>query len=142
MINFNQCNLEIDFEYGSCNNKLFNVTVCCDTDCHDMIPVNNKSTFQKYIALPCRLTITTSGKNHLQDTIVDNEANIVEDLYVKITRFALDGFMLNEKFLHQKIQITTTNGDVYTTCYFGFNGVITLDLMESSVFAQVLTFNN
>jgi len=77
-----------------------------------------------------------------QDTIIGKDNEIIEDMYVKILAIRLDKIDLNEKFIHQNIQIVTDSKDTHTTSYIGFNGTITLDLAESNVFSQVLTLNS
>ena len=138
MTKFNQCDLKIVFKYYRCNNKLINVLV-------DNIPLNpldnNCAIFEKNIYLPTEIVIKTSGKNLNEDTKIDADGNIYEDLAVQIESISLDSFELNEIYRHQKIKILTESGEEHTASYFGFNGTIVLNFSESNVFLQVLKAN-
>lgn len=137
MTDFNTCALKIVFKYNRCNNKFMNVSV----NDEEINPVNDYATYEKTLCLPETITIKTSGKNPKYDTKVDSEGKISEDMSVQIESISLDSFELNELYLHQKIKILTDSGDVHTTSYFGFNGTVNLDFLESNVFAQVLMAN-
>jgi len=141
MINFNTCNLKIVFKFNECNSKLMKVEVDCG---HSVIlePVDKYAVFEQQIELPKEVIIRTSGKNHRYDTKMDAAGNIYEDLSVQIESISLDSIELNEKYLHQKINILTENGEIFTTSYIGFNGVINLNFSEDNTFTQVLKANS
>jgi len=135
---FNKCNIQITFKYYECNEKLLTVKV------NDMFlnPIDNIAIWKDEIELPCTINIVTSGKNPKYDTKIDKEGNIFEDLAVQIESIYIDSFPLNDIYLHQKIKIITDDGHIHTTSYFGFNGVIKLEFLESNIFAQVLKANS
>lgn len=141
MINFNKCNLKIHFTLGKCKNKLFKLLV----NNEELIPVDSgdliNAVYERQISLPTRVEIRTSGKDNNTDTIVDKDGKILEDLYVQIKEVSLDNFQLNEKYLHQKINIKTESGKMYTTSYIGFNGITVLNFQEKNVFSQVMVCN-
>jgi hypothetical protein len=63
-----------------------------------------------------------------QDTLVDEDGNIVEDLWVKITKIEIDGFDITDK-----IDLISTYTDNYknpvnTYGFLGFNTEYTLNL--------------
>jgi hypothetical protein len=99
------------------------------------------SSYSTDIHLPAIVRLKFSGKTK-HDTIMDKDNKIIEDMYVKILAIRLDKIDLNEKFIHQKIQIVTDSKDTHNTSYIGFNGTVTLDLAESNAFSQVLTLNS
>lgn len=135
---FNKCNIQITFKYYECNEKLLTVKV------NDMFlnPIDNIAIWKDEIELPFTINIVTSGKNPKYDTKIDKAGNIFEDLAVQIESIYIDSFPLNDIYLHQKIKIITDDGHEYTTSYFGFNGVVKLEFLESNVFAQVLKANS
>ena len=137
MTTFSKCKLKIDFEFGECNGKLMTVKV----NNQILQPKDFLATYEDEIVLPTSIVIETSGKEQGVDTKVDADGNILEDMYAKVTSLSLDSFEFNEIFLHQKMQLITDNA-THTTCYFGFNGKVTLDLAEDNVFSQVLSLNS
>ena len=139
MTKFNQCKLEIKFEFGSCNSKYFTVVVFDNKSVKTITPTDNF--YCTDIELPTQVKMAVSGKND-GDTLVDENNNIVEDMYVKIAGIWLDKFPLSEKYMHQQIQIVTTSGETHTTSYIGFNGTVVLEYSEDNVFSQVLSLSN
>ena len=141
MTNFSECKLRIRFKLGKCNNKLFNINV----NNQELIPLETDSSihavFEQKIKLPTSIEIRTSGKDPNTDTIVDKDGKIVQDLYAQIIEVSLDNFQLDEKYLHQKIDVKTESGEIYTTSYIGFNGVTILNFQEENVFSQVMVCN-
>jgi hypothetical protein len=138
MHNLNLCTLSIALEFGSVNGKLMQVLV-------EGEPVDPDSDLKALICLPIRLPtnikIEFLNKDSSADTIVDSKGNIVQDLYVKFSEVRLDGFLLNEKYLHQKIILNTMNGDTINTSYIGFNGTVVLNFNHHTVFSQYLWSN-
>jgi hypothetical protein len=139
MTKFNQCKLEIKFEFGSCNSKYFTVVIDDNKSIKTITPTDNF--YCTDIELPTQVKLAFSGKTD-GDTLVDENNNIVEDMYVKIAAIWLDKFPLSVKYIHQQIQIVTTSGETHTTSYIGFNGTVVLDYSEDNVFSQVLSLNN
>ena len=135
MTKFNQCKLE----FGSCNSKYFTVVVFDNKSVKTITPTDNF--YCTDIELPTQVKMAFSGKND-GDTLVDENNNIVEDMYVKIAGIWLDKFPLSEKYMHQQIQIVTTSGETHTTSYIGFNGTVVLEYSEDNVFSQVLSLSN
>jgi len=139
MTKFSTCKLEIDFEFGGCRDRYFSLQV--DDGYWQTMVSKDDSSYSTDIHLPAIVKLHFSGKTK-HDTIIGKDNEIIEDMYVKILAIRLDKIDLNEKFIHQNIQIVTDSKDTHTTSYIGFNGTITLDLAESNVFSQVLTLNS
>ena len=139
MTKFSTCKLEIDFEFGGCRNRYFSLQV--DDGYWQTMVSKDDSSYSNDIHLPAIVRLHFSGKTK-HDTIMDKDNKIIEDMYVKILAIRLDKIDLNEKFIHQNIQIVTDSKDTHNTSYIGFNGTVTLDLAESNVFSQVLTLNS
>ena len=139
MTKFSKCTLEIDFEFGSCRNRYFSLYV---DDSNSLTKVSkDDSSYSTNLHLPAIIKLKFSGKT-VHDTVTDKDNKIIEDMYVKVLAIRLDKFELNEKFIHQKINIVADSNETHTTSYIGFNGTITLNLAESNVFSQVLTLNS
>lgn len=139
MTKFSKCKLEIDFEFGGCRDRYFSLQV--DDGYWQTMVSKDDSSYSTDIHLPAIVRLKFSGKTK-HDTIMDKDNKIIEDMYVKILAIRLDKIDLNEKFIHQKIQIVTDSKDTHNTSYIGFNGTVTLDLAESNAFSQVLTLNS
>ena len=139
MTKFSKCKLEIDFEFGGCRDRYFSLHV--DDGYWQTMVSKDDSSYSTDIHLPAMIKLHFSGKTKY-DTMMDKDNKIIEDMYVKILAIRLDKIDLNEKFIHQNIQIVTDSKDTHNTSYIGFNGTVTLDLAESNVFSQVLTLNS
>ena len=139
MTKFSKCKLEIDFEFGGCRNRYFKLQV--DDGYWQTMVSKDDSSYSTEIHLPAIVRLHFSGKTK-HDTIIGKDNEIIEDMYVKILAIRLDKIDLNEKFIHQKIQIVTDSKDTHNTSYIGFNGTMTLDFAESNAFSQVLTLNS
>jgi hypothetical protein len=103
---------------------------------------DNIGTVDFDVELPTQVVLKFSGKNSDTDTLIDENGNIISDMYVKINSASMDGFDLNKIFLHQKIKLLTESGQAIQTSYFGFNGISTIEMPESSVFSQYLLMNS
>ena len=140
MQKINHCFIEFDLEFGCVNNKLMTVALSSDENITAIQPglIDGKylAKSRLYIDLPAVVKLRFSGKDHTTDVIFDQDGKITQDMYVKILGVNLDGFNLNEKFIHQGLTINTTDGQTWTTSYIGFNGEILLDLSEPNVFLQ------
>ena len=138
----NKCTINFEFEFGMIDNRHMNMTIQNQDNLMHVVPhLNNKATASMEIALPTEIKMTFFGKNP-EDTCIDSQGNITQDMYVKILKIDFDGFDLNEIFLHQKIKLHTEHGSEITTSYVGFNGSIVLNFPESNVFTQYLSCCN
>ena len=145
MPDFNKCVMEFSFEFGNIGHKTMQVELKTPTEQISIMPCSIESklinTTKIEVDLPSRVVLKFTGKDYNTDTVIDESGKIVQDIYVKILGISMDGFKLNEKFLHQKIKIFTDQEQEYTTAYIGFNGVVVLNLIEDTVFSQYLTLN-
>ena len=145
MPDFATCKLRIDFEFGSARNKF--MTACAEHEGRviDIKPQGTGSKKQSVleldITLPTKIVLTFRGKIPGEDTVIDAQGNILEDVYVQIVGVALDGFKTNEKFLYQKMFLKTQDGQSIMTNYAGFDGSIEINLDRQDVFAQYLWMN-
>ena len=135
---FNTCKLELEFEFGDCRGDYFRVQIDNGNSIKDVDYFNPY--YSTMIELPATLKIITSGKNHKIHTIV-KDAEIIEDMYVKVNKLKLDGLAIGNTFYHKKLNLITIDNDKHTTNYFGFNGTCTIDLQHSNMFTQFLNLN-
>ena len=145
MIHLNKCRVKIKFQFGKCNNKFFSVTIKENNKSFDVLPfeTDNKiiGVFENTIFLPTKIVITACGKDNSVDTKLDENFNIIEDLFVQITNISLDDFELHQNFLYKKIILNTVENKKIVSNYIGFNGEIELDFKQNNVFLQYLDSN-
>ena len=145
MPNFSRCTIDFKFEFGTIDGRAMTLEISTPTETILVIPNQIDSRLigdtKIEVDLPTQIVLKFTGKNYNTDTIVDENGNIVKDIYIKILSMRMDGFKLNEKFLHQKIKVVTDQSQQYNTAYIGFNGLIEFDLNEPNVFLQYLTLN-
>jgi hypothetical protein len=108
----------------------------------DLIDNKYRATAKINVILPTTVSLQFDGKNANFDTITDAHGNITDDLYVKILAIKLDGFAIAETFLHQRLELHTTDKQTFVTSFIGFNGTMTIDLIKPSAFSQLLYFAN
>jgi len=135
---FNSCRLEIEFKFGSCRNDYFKLQIDNGKTVKDIDYLNPY--YSSLIELPTKIKIITSGKNHRIHTIV-KDGDIIEDMYVQVTKIKFDGLEVNNTFYHKKLKIITIDNDEHITNYFGFNGTCTIDLNHDNMFTQFLSLN-
>ncbi len=132
MANLNSARFEIKLEFGQLSSgKTMKATLFYnDHEC---------SGYAVDVELPAKLKLAVSGKDIAVDTILDDQGNILQDLYVKIIAVSLDGFELNSIFLHQGIKFVTDQ-DTIITSYFGYNGYVEFVLDCPNVFQQIMSW--
>jgi len=135
MQDFANCVLKIGFKYGYYNNRSMLVTVEYNNQVDEIVPKDGVAIYTQKIHLPTSIKINTSGKQP-NDTTVDNNGNIVEDMFVEIVSIELDSFHMSDLFLHQKIKIYGQD-ETYNTNYIGVNGHAVIEFSEENIFAQV-----
>ena len=138
MIKFNNCTVEFQFEFSAIAGRHMQVAIIVNSnDLYTVTPIDTLVTGTKInVELPSQIVLTFFGKNHNTDTVSDSDGNITQDIFVKILSMSIDGFQLNEKFLHQKLKLVTVDNQEIFTAYIGFNGNITIDLSTHTVFSQ------
>lgn len=137
------CRLDFNFEFGQLDNgKIMNLEICYDSKKITVVPTNLKADVKLLVDLPCKVILKFSGKNMNTDTILDENNNIKQDLYVKIKKISLDGFNMGHKHLHQNLCLTAENGQEFCTNYIGFNGAMELTLSYNNVFRQIMDWNS
>ena len=93
--------------------------------------------YRTNIQFPSKLAITVSGKT-IEDTLVDSSNNIIKDTYIKLVDIEIDNLSCEENYVYKYITLNTTDGQVLTTNYWGFNGIVELDFFEKNSFYWAL----
>lgn len=131
MEKLNRSQVQLYFKFGQVRGEYMSVhvngvAVVPDSDENAMITL--------CVDFPCELLITLDGKDNNTDTIVDNDGNIVQDKFVQLTEARVDRIIVNNHFL-QKWPVIN---DSFITCYFGFNGQVSLKFDEPTGFHWLL----
>jgi len=133
---FNNSELEIVFKFGKCENRHMSVEVKYDSDTVAIKPTNGYASYNKTIQLPTSIKIRTFGKG-IDDTKLDENGNIFEDMFVQIESISLDSFKLSDIYLHQKVSSITESGQEVISSYLGFNGETTINFFEENTLFQI-----
>lgn len=117
--------LRLKFEFGIVNGQMMSIKVN-DTDV-----IDGQITLD--ITLPSAIRIKFSGKNN-NDTVMDENGNIIEDKFIKIEKFLLDDILVPDWILHEKFSYTTDKHDELPLSFIGHNGSAIIDIPEDDVF--------
>lgn len=142
---FSACTVKLTFEFGRIESRHMNLSIIHNSRTSYLLePIFNdnvgSAVLTLNITLPTVFDFVVSNKGPL-DTLVDSNGNIIQDCYIKLISLSLDGFVVTQDMLRNKISLVTDNGQVLLSNYFGFNGVATLNLSKPDVFSQVLMLN-
>jgi hypothetical protein len=129
----NIIDLTFEFEYGQVSDRFMQVEIISG-DQSVLANLSNKVTV-KDILIPNQIKLKFSGKTPGRDTVVDSAGNIVQDMYVKLLGLTIDNLKVPKWVLEKKTSYVTDCGQLLTTSYIGFNGVMTIDIPESTVFS-------
>jgi hypothetical protein len=146
MNQFNQCNIDVELEFGPVDGKFMCVSGRCGDQIIELQPAENGltpfvTTVSFVCQLPNKLELIFKGKDPNTGTIVGPDGSIVQDMYVKINKFAIDRLKCNDIFLHQKIKLITIDNQEIVTSYVGFNGSVVINLDQPNAFFQLHNFN-
>jgi hypothetical protein len=128
--------LDIEFEFGTIDGRYMTVSI------NGQQVMHNNPQVTVDITLPTTVRIDYSGKDSQNDTKLDESGNIIADLYAKIKTMRLDGFPMSQTYLYQKLTMHTQDGQVFNTCYAGFNGYMEVVLDQPTVFSQYILMNS
>ena len=125
------CKLKIKIEQGAIDGRTMLVELMAGSE-----KTSFNESIEKDIKLPCSVSLLFSGKNNATDTIVDQDNNIVADMYTKILSIELDGISIPEVYIQKYLGIDTGEQKIYSS-YIGFNGKMTLEFQESTLFQEI-----
>lgn len=128
----NIVDLTFEFEYGSIDDRFMQVEI--STNEQTVLAEPGNKIIIKQVSLPNQINLIFTGKTP-RDTRIDSAGNIVQDMYVKIVGLSVDNLKVPDWVLQKKLSYVTVNGQILTTSYIGFNGTMTIDVSESTVFS-------
>lgn len=102
-----------------------------------------KAIYKTNVDLPTTIVMEISGKGKY-DTIIDSQENIVKDKFILLEEVKVNGISPNINYLKKWPRLIIGNKDsnkvVYSN-YFGFNGIVELELEGNNVFRWLLRTN-
>jgi hypothetical protein len=121
-------------EFGELNGR--SMFVEADTDYIKAFANINSPNLNIFkVQLPTKLKIKFSGKRLGKDTQIDDNGNIIKDMYVKITGIQLDNLVIPDWIIQKKLSYITEAGELIRTSYIGFNGVMDFSIPENNIFS-------
>lgn len=132
----NNIKFHIDFEFGYLGDRCMAVEI---NGTKVLASKGKTVTHSIDISLPADVELVFSGKN-TNDTIIDQQGQIIKDMYVKILNIRLDQIVLPDWVIASKLRLITDKNEIINTAYIGFNGKITIPLNQNTVFSQYQNF--
>lgn len=91
MVCWNKSTIAIDFNSESVNDRTMSLIISNENKIWKFLPMpQGRSTWTAEITLPTKLSLEFGGKRS-NDTLVDNDGNIIKNMTVDITSLKLDG---------------------------------------------------
>ena len=82
------------------------------------------------VKTPCVLLLHVSGKNPNRDTLVDPATHkVVQDKYLKILDVYIDNKPLDRNKVQQMFVLESESKGKINTSYWGFNGIVSFELL-------------
>ena len=126
--------IKLDFEIGKIDNKSMTMIVVHENAKKVYSNLEEKFTLQISINFPTQVKLILLGKKN-NDTVVDENQNVVHDKFVKLTKLEVDNLQCNNFYLKNKIKLTTADSQVIHDNYWGSNGEVILDFnQKNSIF--------
>ena len=126
----NRIKVTIDLKFKGINGKHMNLVVNGKS-----VAPDDEARSEILCDLPSEYVLEFSGKVP-NDTKVDADGNIIDDIFIQIKSIKIDGIRLPDTYVHQKIKIKTDSGEEIQTAHIGYNGRIVIPLTESTPFTQ------
>jgi 23S rRNA pseudoU1915 N3-methylase RlmH len=104
------------------------------TDSHnknyDIRPLEvGHNTTEITVEAPNKLFLKLTGKNNRRDTVIDkNTGKIIKDKFVKVIGLEIDGKPLGSHRVAQMFTLKNENNDEINSAFWGFNGMVELDI--------------
>jgi hypothetical protein len=130
----NNFNLEIDFEFGLIDGRFMTLIA------NQLVVDPSSPSCSIPVTLPGQVKLIFSGKNNSRDTKINEQGQIIADMYIKILAIRVDKMLLSDWIMHKKLTLIKPDGQTLITSYIGFNGEMIIDMPESNAFAQYQKF--
>ena len=130
----NQSTVNLIFEIGHCRGRSMSMIIVNGNQQTNYDHIESKTlTWTSSLQFPAQIEITVSGKGS-NDTIVDSDGNILEDMYIKLINIQIDHLSCDPYYLNKNIVLNTKDGQQHVLQYWGFNGKVVLDFSQSNSF--------
>lgn len=117
--------LRLEFESGDVNGQTMSTNVNGTAVINDQVSLD--------ITLPSEIRFEFTGKNK-NDTVTDENGNIIADKFIKIKKFLLDDMLVPDWVLHEKFSYTTDDHNELPLSFIGHNGKAIINIPEDDVF--------
>jgi hypothetical protein len=142
MIFSNHSRLKLSFEIGRLRDQSMGLEFinAGNTQRFDSLD-DDTFVYETTITFPTSMTIRVFNKQR-NDTLVDEQGNIIKDKYIKLLDIQVDGVSCSPYYVSKYVILNTADGRALTTNYWGFNGTVLLDFTEdNSFYWAVHTYN-
>ena len=96
--------IKLDFEIGKIDNKSMTMIVVHENAKKVYSNLEEKFTLQMSINFPTQVKLILLGKKN-NDTVVDENQNVVQDKFVKLTKLEVDNLQCNNFYLNHNLII-------------------------------------
>jgi uncharacterized pyridoxamine 5'-phosphate oxidase family protein len=128
-----QSELELKFKIGHNNGTMdMQIFVNDQLKCSYIQSDNDHVTFKQLVDWPSVVKIVLTNKNNLHDTSVDNHGKVIADKYIELKEIVVDRMPANQTVINS-ICLNTTDS-IINSCYWGFNGVVYIQLDQHDSF--------
>jgi len=133
----NLSELILEFHVSQLNQKSMSITFI-NNDLTDTIKHLDEGeyTYKTKIEFPTKFMIKVAGKGPT-DTQIDDQGNIINDMFIKLTNVTVDGLSCNTEYVY-RTNLHTDSGQVVQSNYWGFNGYVELNFDYANSFFWAL----
>ena len=145
MIPLDSCVVSFDLTFDHIDNQIMQVVLSNNNKqvhVHPML-VNEKhtATAEIHVRLPTEIVLKFTGKNYHNGTVIDQQGNILKDICIKIKNMRLDGLLVDQYYLQQRLILVDDTGTEWIGPYIGRNGIMKIALQEDNIFSQFIDIN-
>ena len=124
--------INLIIEAGECNGVM---KLDVSSSAHTMLSTpeikSGVNDLEVEVKTPCMLLLKVSGKDPDRDTLIDPATHrIVKDKYLKILDVYIDNKPLDRNKVQQMFVLESDTKGKINTSYWGFNGVVTFELLQ------------
>ena len=134
MQNRSQTEISFCLEQGECNGYMNSQWFFNDKLVYETKGLH-ESNINLSLDLPGQLVIVATGKNPTRDTKVDDNNNIVQDKYIKLSEMYVARYPVKSHVIRTLCQFTADDGSVHTSNYFHRNGKMVINFESNDPIA-------
>ena len=126
--------LKLDFEVGRVNDQSMTMVVLHNNQKKVYSKLDEKFSVEIAITFPTTVKLILLGKKNT-DTVFDENQNVVQDKFIKLSKLTVDNLGCNALYLKTKTKLTTVDNQIVYDNYWGSNGEVALEFdQQNSVF--------